>query len=124
LLYGTSTMYGFAVNWNTGEKCCLEIRCHNLGVGIAGGITANSIWIPNGPQCGKNLEGVTIGMGAEGGFGEYIGAGPGGSGGVGQNKTTSVTGGAGIGIGFSIYSSHCTTRVIFCENSPDQCQCE
>ncbi len=85
---------------------------------MAGGVTANSVWIANGPNSGKDLAGVSIGAGAEGGLGAYVSGAPGGSAGVTSEGTAGINTGAGIGIGAAMYASHCTTRVISCENSP------
>ena len=119
---GTSTTYGFVTNWVTGEKCYTETICYNLGTGLTGGATANSIWVSNGPKCGKDLAGVSVGGGAEGGFGVYASGGPSGSAGVTQDGTVSGEYGAGFGIGFAMYASHCTTRIISCENTPCECK--
>ena len=116
---GISTMYSFVINWETGEKCYLETRCYKIGVGIAGGVTANSVWILNGPKLGKDLAGVTVGAGAEGGLGGYLSGSPTGAVGVSADSSAGITGGAGLGAGLAMYASHCTTRVISCTNTPN-----
>jgi RHS repeat-associated protein len=122
---GTSTLRGFVTNWDTGESCNIEVVCYKLGLGLGGGITAQSIWILGGPKCGKQLAGVSVGGGAEGGLGGYVSGAPGGAVGASKNKTgnysTGITGGAGIGAGGAMYGYHCTTRVISCENTPCAC---
>ncbi len=118
LFGGTSTTYSFVTNWQTGEKCYLETVCYNLGVGMGGGITANSVWIVNGPSSGQDLAGVSIGAGVEGGVGAYVSGSPAGSAGVNSKGEVGGNVGAGIGLGASMYASHCTTRVISCEDSP------
>ena len=121
---GTSTMYGFVTNWSTGEKCYIESRCYKLGAGIAGGITAESIWIPNGPKFGKDLAGTSNGMGVEGGLGGYISGTPANTFTYANDGAFSITEGAGIGAGFAEYAQKCNTRVIFCEKTPKNKSCD
>ncbi len=121
LFGGTSTTYGFVTNWKTGEKCYTENICYNIGAGLTGSVTANSIWIVNGPKCGRDLAGVSIGAGVEGGLGAYIATGPIGSAGISEDGTVEINPGAGIGVGLAIYASHCTTKVMSCKNSPCEC---
>ena len=73
---------------------------------------------------GKDLAGVAIGAGAEGGLGGYVSGSPAGAAGVSADSSTGITGGAGLGAGLAMYASHCTTRVISCTNTPKQSVCE
>lgn len=121
---GTSTMYSFVTNWETGEKCYLETRCYKVGVGIGGGVTANSVWILNGPKLGKDLAGEAVGAGIEGGLVGYVSGSPAGAVGVSADSSAGISSGAGLGAGLAMYASHCTTRVISCTNTSKQFNCE
>lgn len=112
---GTATTYGWLTNWQTGEKCYVEIRAYRLGIGLGGGVTATSLWLVNGPSTGKGLNGVMISMGVEGGLGGYVSGAPGGTIGVAEGSQAGSSGGAGIGAGFAEYVEYATTRVISCE---------
>jgi hypothetical protein len=112
---GVGTTYGWVKNWETGEKCYIEIRSYRVGVGLGGGITASSIWIPNGPHRGEDLSGVSISMGIEGGLGGYVSGSPGGTVGVNSSGNVGISAGAGIGAGAAEYAEYSLTRVISCE---------
>ena len=91
---------------------------------MGGGITSKSIWVLNGPNCGKALSGTSVGIGVEGGFGGYVTGSPTGTVGISPKGTYNVTGGAGIGAGSAEYVQRCKTRVISCENTPQRCKCK
>ena len=115
LFGGKSVGSGVVSNWTTGEECHLNITCYKLGVGFILGESANSLWIINGPECGKDLEGVSIGMGL------YL-VSPAASGGVSSTSAVSVTGGASLRPkGGALYAQHCKTTIRKCWNTPCEC---
>jgi RHS repeat-associated protein len=115
LFGGKSDSIGYVMNWETGERCRILVRCYKIGVGIIVSGSANSIWIVNGPKCGKDLAGVTIGMGLNV-------LQPSATVGVASNKSVTITGGGGVGPSGAMYASHCSTEIDYCVNTP-KCEC-
>ena len=113
---GTATTYGWLTNWRTGEKCYVEIRSYRIGIGLGGGVSANSLWLLNGPSTGQGLNGASLSFGIEGGLGAYVSGSPAGTLGVTEKAEAAIGSlGAGIGAGFAEYAEYAKTRVISCE---------
>ncbi|HNP31349.1 MAG TPA: RHS repeat-associated core domain-containing protein [Nitrospirales bacterium] len=127
---------GALYNPQTGERCTFVSVCGlgGLGLLVAGG--AKGIGFVNGPKCGKNLQGASVGVGVGG---EIVAPGAPGVGGnitagvnveaSGGNLSVDSNGTAGVGVSFgpsfgagiSGGMDGCYTKILGCTNSPSEC---
>ena len=120
LVYGgISGVTGWFTNQSTGEKCFYETTCKKLGVGVMlADVSGNGNMMFNGPKCGKDLAGTSVGMGLDVGPVALSAS-------TDQNGVISLVGGGGIGPApgsGGMNAMVCETTIKHCEKTP--CECE
>ncbi len=111
MMIGINCSLQSAMNINSGEVCSIQTCCYRFGPGlfIGASLTAGgSLSGSNSCDCGKNLKGTTLGVGADFGAPESMGGSLSFSG-----CSVGISGGAGrmgVGVGFSVGIEVCTTR--------------
>jgi hypothetical protein len=120
IIAGGSQTIQSLTNILTGETCAVSVTCGRIGPGILveGGVAYNGSI--NGPQCGKDLDGLSFQISgalvspAGGGTGD-VGIGDGGSLGAGSSL--------GSGAGFYVGVGVCKLEVIGeCMFTPEECK--
>jgi RHS repeat-associated protein len=113
---------GALINLSTGEMCTYTIVCGRIGLGMLVGAGGKGMVQILAPRCGKDVGGISVGLGADvivpvpgfSGFGGSISGGGGLGGGVAAGPDI----GAGISAGIDI----CYVQIRGCANSPPDCR--
>lgn len=117
-VFGGSKMTGYLTNTTTGEFCKFKVTCKKLGVGLmVVEPSGSALLMLNGPKCGKDLAGRSVGMGLDAGPVALSGS-------VDKNGAVSLAGGGGWvpWDSGSVNAYVCTTKLIGCEDTPCECK--
>lgn len=122
---------GLAINTDTQEACLYVKGCYRAGGGIYAGANGELGVSFFAPRCGNKLGGLSLELGfdygAEVSFGGSIGLGDNGDGTLsleGSGGLDAIIPRAGVGLGVSAGLDTCYTKILYCFNTPADCQCQ
>ena len=118
LFVGVSKLIGSLTNRSTGETCWYETKCKKVGFGfMLADVSGSGNIAFNGPKCGKDLAGTSVGAGLDVFFAAFSAS-------VDSNGTGNFSGGLGIGPfpSGAMTAMVCKTRITMCSDTPCECK--